>query len=301
VTQAHAQAVTSVSFSPEGRFLASGSADAKVRIWKVGAELDEIAVLDQIAGVRALTFSSSGKTLVVGCDNGTARFWDLSAAKAKEGLVVPGHAGPVTCLALSSDEKILVTGGADGTIRVRQVTADQTPAAVIPKATETVVSVTLNPAADKLLVGLGNGNKPAELYLWHIVLEKKRPRLNNGGRAVLATVADVRAITSSPDHALIVAATPKKAVVWSDMRVVGTFEKHPATITCVALMPDKLRAVSGDEDGNVIVWNVKELREVQRQKGAGVQSLAVSPDGSQVAVGGVDGSVRLWQPTRPSP
>jgi WD40 repeat protein len=121
----------------------------------------------------------------------------------------------------------------------------------------------------------------------------------NNGWADLATVEDVRAITASADHSVILAASPQKIVVWSEMRVVGSFDRHTATITCVSLAPDKVHAVSGDVEGNVRVWDVKNLREVRRQHGAGVQSLAVSRDGSLVAVGGMDGSVRLWRLAQP--
>jgi WD40 repeat protein len=77
------------------------------------------------------------------------------------------------------------------------------------------------------------------------------------------------------------------------MRVVGTFEKHSAPITCVALAPDKTHAVSGDEDDNVLVWRVQDLREIQRQKAPGVLSVASGLDGTLVAAGCPNGSVRL--------
>jgi WD40 repeat protein len=160
--------------------------------------------------------------------------------------------------------------------------------------------VTLTPKADKLLVGVGNGPKvAAELYLWDIHLEDGKPRLTSVGLAILESVDDSRTITASPSHDLIIAATGKKAYVWAQMRVVGSFEQHSGTITSVVLATDQKHVLTCDEGGDVIVWAAKDLRVVHRRKASGVRSVAVSPDGMLVALGGADGSVRLWRLSSP--
>lgn len=64
----------------------------------------------------------------------------------------------------------------------------------------------------------------------------------------------------------------------------------------VALSADGRMLSFGCEDGTVVVWDLKEGREVRRFHGhrAGVRSLAFSPDGRRLASGSIDCTGLVW-------
>ncbi|GAA5916725.1 hypothetical protein JCM6882_005789 [Rhodosporidiobolus microsporus] len=94
--------VTSVVFSPDGKFLAAGSLDTVVRIWD--AETGQL--LDKLKGhkdsVYSVAFSPDGKFLVSGSLDKTLKMFDvgsLRAALAAGGKDAPvGEGGKTTCL-----------------------------------------------------------------------------------------------------------------------------------------------------------------------------------------------------------
>ncbi|GAA5840765.1 hypothetical protein JCM11251_001692 [Rhodosporidiobolus azoricus] len=94
--------VTSVVFSPDGKFLAAGSLDTVVRIWD--AETGQL--LDKLKGhkdsVYSVAFSPDGKFLVSGSLDKTLKMFDvgsLRAALAAGGRDAPvGEGGKTTCL-----------------------------------------------------------------------------------------------------------------------------------------------------------------------------------------------------------
>ena len=73
----HNDWVNAVAFSPDGKYVVSGSKDRTIRLWNVasGQTLGE-PWHGHEGMVNAVTFSPDGKTIVSTSEDNTLRFWD---------------------------------------------------------------------------------------------------------------------------------------------------------------------------------------------------------------------------------
>jgi WD40 repeat protein len=114
-----------LSFSPDGKRLASCDSDQSIRLWEVstGKGLGWVARHPaSIPNLRAscpITFSPDGKLLASGGDDHTVRLWDV--ATARELGRFAGHEARVTALSFSSDGKALASASDDTTVLVWDV------------------------------------------------------------------------------------------------------------------------------------------------------------------------------------
>jgi WD40 repeat protein len=75
----HTSWVDSVAFSPDGKTLASGSADDTIRLWDVATGRPIGNPLTGHTGeVNSVAFSPDGKTLASGSADHTVRLWDVA-------------------------------------------------------------------------------------------------------------------------------------------------------------------------------------------------------------------------------
>ena len=95
----HAGWVGAVAFSPDGKTLATGSADKTIRLWDAatGKELKPLKGHEDY--VASVAYSPDGKLLASGGYDHTVRLWDAATGEAKgtwtgHGGVVIGSARP---------------------------------------------------------------------------------------------------------------------------------------------------------------------------------------------------------------
>jgi WD40 repeat protein len=74
----HSAEVVSLTFSPDGRRLATASFDRTIKLWDVQTGQDVFTLRGHTAGLVCLAFSPDGNEIVSGGFDGTARVWNAT-------------------------------------------------------------------------------------------------------------------------------------------------------------------------------------------------------------------------------
>jgi len=79
--EGHKDYVHCLASSPDGKVLASGSADGTVRLWEVPSGKPQAILRGHTRPVHSVAFSSDGKTLASSSEYGSVLLRDVSPAK----------------------------------------------------------------------------------------------------------------------------------------------------------------------------------------------------------------------------
>ena len=112
----HQQAVVQVSFSPNGRLIASASFDKSVRLWEATSGKFVTTLRGHIERVYQCCWSADSRFLLSGSKDSTLKVWAMRNYKAEEEL--PGHADEVFSVDWSPDGEKVASGGRDRALRI---------------------------------------------------------------------------------------------------------------------------------------------------------------------------------------
>eukprot|EP00026_Physarum_polycephalum_P008053 Phypoly_transcript_08130.p1 GENE.Phypoly_transcript_08130~~Phypoly_transcript_08130.p1 ORF type:complete len:471 (+),score=19.98 Phypoly_transcript_08130:59-1471(+) len=112
----HQQPINLISFSPDGRLVASASFDKSLKIWDGVTGKFKASLRGHVGAVYQVCWSSDSRMLVSGSKDSTVKLWDLATNKLK--VDMPGHADEVYSVDWSPDGQRVASGSKDRTIKI---------------------------------------------------------------------------------------------------------------------------------------------------------------------------------------
>jgi WD40 repeat protein len=117
----HTNRVTTVAWSPNGAYIASGSLDQTVQVWatNASAHFQPSIYRGHTAAVQAVAWSPDSKRIASGSSDKTVQVWD--ALTGEHAATYSSHTDIVLTVAWSPDGRYIASGSADGTVRLWDV------------------------------------------------------------------------------------------------------------------------------------------------------------------------------------
>ncbi|OJJ32237.1 hypothetical protein ASPWEDRAFT_161656 [Aspergillus wentii DTO 134E9] len=310
--EGHTRPVNSISFSTDGRRLASGSDDGTIKLWDTptGAlrqtiedYVDEFGNMTGITEVKSVAFSPDGQKLASGGNGCVIKLRDPVTGAFLQDL--KGHISDITSVAFSSDGRHLVSGGADDTVRVWETATGALlrtlhgHAGIVWDVAFSCDSGQLSFDAEERRAMLASCSWDGTVMLWNGITSMPLKTLR--GHA-----GNVRSVAFSPDCSQLASAGDDTAIRLWDI-VTGeplkTLSGHTKRVMSVAFSPNSRWLASGGGDNKVILWDLmtgKPLRIFTEHTNE-VQSVTFSPDSQRLAGGSVDQTVRIWDISKDAP
>jgi serine/threonine protein kinase/WD40 repeat protein len=313
----HQLAVHGVTFSPDGKLLATAGADNTVRIWELPSsrpkQAAQLAPKSTLTGhtntVNAVAYSPDGKRLASAGADGVLRVWEIQAVAGKPAasLMLKEHTGTVWSVVWSAAG--LFSGGSDGRVLQWRLGRGGNRADEIFKLKKQVLALAASPDGE-FLAAAGDAEPDED----EPVIELFRPLSNrfagtlrgHTGLAVydLSFAPDGKRIASAGRDGTVrvwdVAALQERAVFRPEKEPrTGTLDASVRAIRGVSFEPrNGLSVVSGGQDGAVRLWSFAGQKEeaVELDVRAPLASAVMSADGQVLAVAErVARQIKLWR------
>ncbi|EKM58772.1 uncharacterized protein PHACADRAFT_86654, partial [Phanerochaete carnosa HHB-10118-sp] len=311
----HSFAVTSLSFSPSGHVLVSGSEDETAILWNV----QHGSVLRRLTGHRSrlnyTVYSPNGVLIATSSLDRSVKIWDASTGACQGSFRFNED---IYQLIFSPDSSRLCIQ-TFGSCSIYDAQSYRRIALLRQNTALEPIGFSMSRQGDRVVTGASPGN---QMRIWDAVTGRQLLPINDNKRKPSYAVAfspdgaEVLAVARKEDRCacecyalstdgklLAASFSSSDIIVWRlpDGLLVQRLraQSHRNNIRCLSFSSDGHALVSGssDLDNNVIVWDVQRshvLLQLEGHQSWWIDCVAYAPDNTLIATSDVSRSVKIW-------
>ncbi|MCB0208003.1 MAG: PD40 domain-containing protein [Anaerolineae bacterium] len=289
----HADTIWDVTFSPEGKRLATASYDGTAKVWDVLSGQAVLTLTGHTNQVWGVAFSPDGTYLATTSVDKTIKLWNT--ATAEEVLTLSGHTKTVWDVAFSPDGNYLASTSFDNTTKVWDISTALDKGASTDQELltlmghhDTVTSVDFSPDGEYLATASWDGS----VKIWQFPSGNLLHSLEHGSR--------VNCVTFSPDGQRLVSTSQDGKVRSWNVATGEEFSlpliKEDSEVHAVSFSPDGTRLAWVNAEGTAKEGNAEtgQILLVFAGHTDAIKAVAFSPDGTRLVTAGWDGQIKVW-------
>ncbi len=277
--------VLSMTFSPNGKFLAIGDTNGEIHLWQVSTFKQTLTLKGHESWVWSVSFSSDGQTLASSSQDCTAKLWDIRTGQCLRTLQ---GSDLMRSVELSPDGKTLASSHVDATVRLWDVSTGEC-SKTLRGHDRSVWSVNFNPDGRIL----ASSSDDQTVKLWDVPTGECLKTLSGH-------TSWVWSVCFSPDGQTLASSDDRMVKLWDvpTGECLKTLSGHTNWVRSVHFSPDGQTLASSSDDQTVRLWNAHTGKCLKTLKGHNyaVWSVSFNPDGQTLAssTGGNNPVVRFW-------
>jgi len=298
VQAGHYAAVTAVCYSPDGKFIATGSADKTIILWRSSDGKEIRSFRGSASGIKYLEFSKAGTGILSLGDDGTCIAWDVMTGKQINRINTDGR--KFTCASFSPDGLQIVTGSLRSGMSVWDLQSGGERMNLVPvpsdlyseKGFDYPETGTIAFSNDGQFILAGSGDNTAILFDGKSGKEIRK--FKKTFSTCTSCITDA-AITPDNKYVLLTCSDSIKMFDRANGTLIREFygQGSPEKIS----VSTDNRYVYGIEYGTAEAWDLKSGKLVIKAGDYSdnkVLAAAISPDGKQILTGGEKRVAEAW-------
>jgi WD40 repeat protein len=275
------------------KHLLTGTGEGWLLVWNVAQGRIEKRIKAHSGWLWSIARARDGSSFATSSNDSTVALWDAATYEPLARL--RGHRNEVEEVVISPDGSMLVSGSKDGTIKFWDAKKRRTQ----PELPGCQYAVGFSPDSRRLV---GAGYNQAKW--WNLVdgtvtaipiqnYDKLLP--HRGFVEIVSTSRDVHG--TEPLVAFGLTDGIVEICDTASMTTIASWRVSDGDVRTVAFAPSGEFLATGDDQGQVALWEISTRREAKRFEPvrAAIRCLVFSRDGQLLAGSGVDSSLNLWE------